>query len=225
MSRRKTSPTLDEVYDAYRSSNRFDHLRRNGIKLVPGYGCAHRPAVMVLGEAPGATENLRGRPFCGPSGRVLSGLMESAGLRPVERTEWADDGIGNAGDVVWAANAWITNTVKYHPLGNRTPTRAEIEDSRPYVRNEWNALGRPPVIVGVGAVAKECIHEGLGALSSTVGNPVLLGDRSTYFVPMFHPAYGLRRASVRPQMQGHWESFGEWLLREGIIDEFGNTQR
>lgn len=215
---------IDELYDQYRADPFFDHLRRPNIKLVPGVGVRTRPAAMLLGEAPGATENLRGRPFCGPSGRVLADLMDGAGLRIAERTEYADDGIGNAGDVVWAANAWITNVMKYHPLGNRTPSAREIEACKPYIQKEWGALGRPRVIVGIGAVPKHCIAPDAGTLSEIAGKPILLRDRRTYFVPMLHPAYGLRRASVRPVMARQWMHFGEWMLREGIIDEFGNPQ-
>jgi uracil-DNA glycosylase len=212
---------LDAVYDRIRADRNFDHLRNPGIKLVKGIGLTERPAVMILGEAPGATENVRGRPFCGPSGRVLDGLMEAAGLRTKERVEYAA-----AGEVtIWVANTWITNVIKYHPLGNRTPSSAEIAQSKRHVGAEWNAIGRPRVIVGVGNVPKSCIiPHVIGGISNLVGKTFPLRDGATTFVPMFHPAYGLRRQSMRPMMEEHWKWLGVWLVKEGVIDEFGKPE-
>lgn len=188
--------SLAEVYDAYRADSRFDHLRRDGIVLVPGEGSS-RPKVFIVGEAPGATENTSRRPFVGASGRVIRSLMtDVAGLTP---EDW-----------------FITNTVKYRPAGNRTPEWNEVEASLPYLRREYAAVGTPPVLVAVGGVAwgalKPETHRRAGILNIAGTQVELAGGKALW--PMAHPAYALRNEKYRPTMESHWESFGEWFREE-----------
>src|SRR5918992_5158173 len=68
--------------------------------LVPGEGSATAPVVLV-GEAPGASEDRSGRPFVGRAGKLLDQLLEEAGLR--------------------REDVFITNVVKARPPGNRDP--------------------------------------------------------------------------------------------------------
>jgi len=188
-------PDLAETYDAYREDPAFAHLRTEGIVLVPGEGSS-TPKVMIVGEAPGATENLQQRPFVGASGRVLRSLItDVAGLD--------------------AEDYFITNTVKYRPPGNRTPTVDEIEDSLPHLRAEFGALGAPKVIIAVGGIALMVFRprgETRGILACA-GEAIEL-RRGNWLVPMVHPAYGLRNKSFRPTMEKHWEDFGEWFRKE-----------
>lgn len=126
------TPDLDDVYREIKDDPYWDHLRLPGIAFVPGYGQRTRPSVMIVGEAPGATENHRQRPFCGPSGRVLDHLMDVAGLRLGARRE-DPPGHGDKTDpapFTDPANAFVTNVVKYRPPGNRTPTINEIIHAR-----------------------------------------------------------------------------------------------
>lgn len=190
--------SLADIYDEYRGDPRFDHLRTPGIVLVPGEGSS-RPAVFIVGEAPGATENTHKRPFVGASGSVLRSLIaDSARL---EERHW-----------------FITNTVKYRPPGNRTPTEEERAASLPYLRREYAALGSPAVIVAVGGVAFEALRPSTytrtGILASSGTPMVLPGGKALW--PMIHPAYGLRNRDARPQMEEHWETFGNWFREEGL---------
>jgi DNA polymerase len=189
---------LAEVYDAYRSDRAFDHLRTDGIVLVPGEGSS-KPKVLIVGEAPGATENLSKRPFVGASGRVIRSLIaDVAELRPEDY--------------------FITNVVKYRPPGNRTPDRKEVEASLPYLRWEYAALGAPPIVVAVGGVALMALRpegEGRGILA-VAGEALPFGDPEggRMLWPMVHPAYGLRNRSYVPNMEKHWTDFGEWFREE-----------
>lgn len=185
---------LADVYEAYRGDKAFDHLRTEGIVLVPGDGSS-RPRVLIVGEAPGAQENTARRPFIGPSGRVLRSLItDSAGLGPEDY--------------------FITNTVKYRPPGNRTPTNEEVDASIPYLRREWSALGRPPVVVAVGGTAaRAMVPDLIGGITINAGRLYSrAGGRAAWV--MFHPAYGLRNASVRPKMEKHWMELGDWFRKE-----------
>lgn len=188
--------SLAEVYDAYRGDRRFDHLRTEGIVLVPGNGSS-RPKVLIVGEAPGATENTARKPFVGASGRALRSLItDAAGLDP-------DD-------------YFITNVVKYRPPGNRPPEAEEVEASLPYLRREYAALGEPPVIVAVGGTAwialRPKTHERASILAAAGIAVELPGGKALW--PMAHPAYGLRNRNYRSTMESDWERFGAWFRTE-----------
>lgn len=193
--------TLDEIYEGVRCDPYWDHLRLPGIFLVPGFGPS-RPRVMIVGEAPGATENTRRRPFCGASGTALHELMGSAGLFDSDQESLN-------------SNTFLTNVVKYRPPGNRTPNREEIERGRIALRQEWAALGRPAVLVAAGATARSALVP--GPKPPAAGHPVLIGDGVTVWV-MYHPQFPLRRRSLRPTVEKHWEKFGEWLKEHGHVE-------
>lgn len=181
---------LAEIYDEYREDPAFSHLRTDGIVLVPGEGST-RPRIMIVGEAPGATENTDRRPFVGATGRILRSLItDVAGL-----------------DV---AEYFITNTVKYRPPGNRNPTWEEIEASKPYLRREWRALARPPVVVAVGGVAFSALRAaGSSGILFNAGKRFALPSGVT-LAAMVHPRYAIGNESYRPTMEGHWDAFGKW---------------
>jgi uracil-DNA glycosylase family 4 len=186
---------LADVYEAYRSDSGFDHLRTDGIVLVPGEGSS-APKVMIVGEAPGAMENTLRRPFVGASGAVLRSLItDVAKLRPEDY--------------------FITNVVKYRPPGNRTPTGTEIQRSLAYLRQEWGAVGGPPVLIAVGAVAKVALcHDVPGGILSNSGKSFAAPAGPGRRWIMTHPAYALRNEVYRPTMEEHWERFGSWYREE-----------
>jgi DNA polymerase len=186
--------TLPEVYEDYRSDPAFDHLRTDSIILVPGEG-SPRPRIFIVGEAPGAYENTMKRPFVGASGIALRSLMEdTAGLDAVD----------------W----FLTNTVKYRPPGNRTPTPEEIEASKPYLRAEYAAVGSPPVLVAVGNPARQALAPHLEAgIRGLAGKPYGLAA-GRFLWPMVHPRYALTNRGYRPTMEEHWEAFGNWFREE-----------
>ena len=193
---------LRELHEEIREDERFEHLRQPGIRLVPGYG-AEKPLAMVVGEAPGATENEHGRPFCGVSGQVLHQLMALAYLR-------AEEVIGKGG-IRRDPNIWLTNVVKYRPPGNRTPSMLEILHSRDYLLREWRIVGKPRLIVCVGSVAASALN----AHSTTQiarGDLYPLRDGKTWVAYQFHPAFGLRGGKERREsMEKQWAYLGQNL--------------
>lgn len=194
---------LDLVYEEIRDDPRWDHLRGPGIVLVPGRGNERNPIAMLVGEAPGATENTRKRVFCGPSGRVLNGLMSLAGL-------WAEDQVCGPYDGETAPpNSFITNVVKYRPPGNRTPNDREIMLGIEALRKEWVAVGSPSLIVAVGAVARKALCP--VELKVNPGEYITLPDGRTTVWVQYHPAFGLRRPQMRTEMERHWEEMGQWI--------------
>lgn len=186
---------LDKLWEDIRNDPAFAHLRQKGIKLVPGIGI--NPHIMIVGEAPGATENNRGQPFVGKAGRVLRQLMKNAGLSVTK-------------------NCWLTNVLKYRPPGNRNPTLPEIEAARPYLRREWRYIYKPPIIVAVGAIALQALAPyQTGGIVANANGHIIRG--ATTIVPMIHPAFALRNKGIRPIVEKHWHDFGKWLDKEGIL--------
>ncbi len=133
--------------------------------------------IMLVGEAPGATEDEKGIPFCGESGKLLDNMISSIGLSRKE-------------------NVYITNTIFWRPPANRRPTDLEIEICRPFVEKHI-ALVKPKLLVLVGATA----------LTSLLGNHLQISKiRQEYYqytnkyltspittTAIFHPAYLLRQ--------------------------------
>lgn len=170
---------------------------------VPGEG--DNPKVFVVGEAPGATEEIKRRPFVGRAGAVLRQLMDIASL-------YAHHGAGTD-DV---PNCWLTNVVKFRPPRNRTPTWTELKAARPFLRAEWQAVGCPRVIVPVGGSALRAItgrkHISIIRHSGWMHEEVSRVDGKPLYVwPMLHPSYGLREPAMRSIVEKDWTNFGRWL--------------
>jgi DNA polymerase len=139
---------------------------------VPGEGNPEA-AVMLVGEAPGATEDALGRPFVGRAGKVLDEALAQAGL---ER-----------------ADVWITNVVKARPPGNRDPRPAEVAHWLPVLEREL-ALIDPRVVVPLGRHALAHFAPGL-RISDVHGTVLPFGERVLF--PLHHPAAALRGTRMR----------------------------
>lgn len=180
---------------------------------VPGEGDS--PIAFIIGEAPGAQEEIKRRPFVGPAGQAQRDLMKIAYLT-TEDTE-VDGGL--QGDVPLNANCWLTNVVKFHPPKNATPHPEMIMSVRHILRREWHAVGAPRLIIPVGAVA---LHAVLGRRVSILrvsGKPQKHYSNTTglpvWVYPMIHPSYAIRNESIRPLLIRDWEELGEWLSARG----------
>lgn len=125
--------------------------------------------VLLVGEAPGAQEDLSGRPFVGKAGQLLDTLLAEAGL---DRAEVA-----------------VANVLKCRPPGNRTPTRAEAERCRPWLDRQVELLD-PAVVVTLGGTAAAWAF-GPGARLTTLRGTVhdWQGRR---LVVTYHPSAAIR---------------------------------
>lgn len=173
--------TLSNIYsiqDLKMSVESFNGcVLKNGAKnTVFGDGVADSE-VMIIGEAPGATEDEYGIPFCGESGKLLDNMLKSIGL-------------------VRDKNYYITNTIFWRPPANRAPTIEEIEQCRPFVEKHI-AIIKPKLLILVGSTA----------VTSLLGNHLQISKiRQEYYqyknnlldkpittTAIFHPAYLLRQ--------------------------------
>lgn len=143
--------------------------------MVPGEG-APAAEVMLIGEAPGASEDRAGRPFVGRAGRLLDELLGAAGLV--------------------RADVYITNVVKARPPGNRDPKPAEVAHCLPWLQLELE-LVRPLLVVPLGRHALAHFMPG-GKITELAGT-LIRGDGRALF-PLLHPAAALRSPKLRERI-------------------------
>ncbi|MBX3621493.1 MAG: uracil-DNA glycosylase [Rhizobacter sp.] len=130
---------------------------------------------MIVGEAPGEQEDLKGEPFVGKSGQLLDNMLRAVGL--------------TRGEAPPAQQVYIANTVKCRPPGNRNPEPAELAQCEPFLIRQI-ALVKPRIILAMGRFAVQSL------LRSTEPIGRLRGRVHTYqgvpLVVTYHPAYLLR---------------------------------
>jgi DNA polymerase len=140
--------------------------------MVPGEG-SPTAEVMLVGEAPGASEDAAGRPFVGRAGRLLDEALEAAGLA--------------------RSSVYITNVLKARPPGNRDPRAAEVAHAMPWLEQEL-ALIQPRLVVPLGRHA--LAHFAPGARIGDVHGKLLYARERALF-PLYHPAAALRSTTLR----------------------------
>lgn len=136
--------------------------------------------IMLIGEAPGASEDMEGIPFCGQSGKLLDRMFYRIGY---DRT-----------------SLYISNSVFWRPPGNRRPTPEEIAMCQPFVEKHI-ALVNPKLLVLVGGTAIDSLLESKIAVSRLRGsfqeytNRYL--DKPINLTVLYHPAYLLRQPTQK----------------------------
>ena len=124
------------------ASCRACDLYKTGTQTVFGEGSEH-PQIMFVGEQPGDREDIEGKPFVGPAGRVLDAALEEVGI---DRSQ-----------------VYVTNAVKHFkwkPQGKRRlhqkPNAAEVNACRPWLDAEIAAV-KPHLLVLLGATAAQAL--------------------------------------------------------------------
>ena len=143
-------------------------LAESRTQVVPGV----RPAgarLALVGEAPGAAEDLAGLPFVGRSGQWLDSALAVAGL---DRSEVA-----------------VLNVLKCRPPDNRKPRRAEVASCRPWLEAQL-ALVEPALVVTLGGSAAEWFFGPSARIGALRGEPHEVGGRRVLVT--YHPSAALR---------------------------------
>ena len=170
-------PALEEVRAALGDCRRC-LLHRTRRRLVFGEGNPKADLIFV-GEAPGADEDVQGRPVVGRAGQLLTKIIEAMGLKREE--------------------VYICNILKCRPPGNRNPEPDEIAACEPFLIRQLEAIG-PRVICALGTFAAHAL------LKSEAPISVLRGHFQSYqkipLMPTYHPAYLLRNPAAKKQV---WE--------------------
>lgn len=163
-------------------------------QVVFGRG-APTARILIIGEAPGREEDLKGQPFVGAAGQLLDRILAAAEL------PWDD--------------IFITNTVLCRPPGNRQPLPDELRACRSHLERKFGLL-RPKMVVLLGSVAVRAV------LATRQGVTELRGQRivrqGVAYYPTYHPAALLRdprkKRPVWEDMQRVRDDY-RFLLRTG----------
>ena len=178
---------LDDVARSVRSCTDCP-LHRGRTNAVPGEG-SPTAELMFIGEGPGFHEDRQGRPFVGPAGQLLEGLLAS---------------IGTTRDQVF-----IANMVKCRPPDNRDPQPAEITACSKYLDRQIE-LVNPKIIVTLGRFSLgrffpgESITRARGRLRQKDGRLIF---------PVMHPAAALRRPELRSTMVEDFRAISQALAQ------------
>ena len=159
-------------------------LKRQGARQAVFARGNPNAAVMVIGEGPGAEEDLQGAPFVGRAGKLLDRMLAAAGLTD---------------------RVFITNTVFWRPPGNRTPSPAEQAACAPFLERAIELVQPKLLMLAGGASAKHVLQTTDGILSlrgrwfewrSADGALELPA------LPTLHPAFLLRQPAAKKKA---WE--------------------
>jgi len=162
------SKTLKELREAIGDCQRCK-LSSGRTHLVFGVGNP-KAKVMFVGEGPGRDEDLKGEPFVGRAGQLLTDIITK--------------GMG-----MKRADVYIANVIKCRPPENRNPESDEIESCEPFLVRQIELI-KPKVVVALGKFAVQSL------LKSKVPIMRLRGEWHNYhgikLMPTLHPAYLLR---------------------------------
>jgi len=176
---------------------------RPGKKVVLGVGNLDA-AIMFVGEAPGAEEEIQGEPFVGPAGQLLNRMISGMDLS--------------------RADVYIGNIMNWRPelptgadgvqTGNRPPTEAEMAHCLPYLRAHIDIVA-PQILVALGATAAKGLlgPKAFGALGEVRGRWHEFGGRP--LMVTYHPSYILRTPTNRSKRM-IWEDLLKVMERANL---------
>ena len=170
--------SLDDLFAEMRQMSN-DPLANAGTNIVISRGNPNAK-LLIIGEAPGPEEDVKGKPFVGRAGQLLDKILQAADFDP-------------------ETDVYITNSVFRLPPGEdgkafRKPTDEEIRFYRPFVM-EIVRLVDPLVILLTGNVACQSIL-GKTGITSLRGQWTQWQER--WVMPIYHPSYLLRNPSKEP---------------------------
>ena len=148
-------------------------LKNNAKNLVFSDGNINSK-IMIIGEGPGANEDMEGKPFVGRAGKLLDKMLASIKL---DRTK-----------------VYISNVVNYRPPENRKPTEEEIARYLPYLTKHIEIIN-PKILILLGSTALNTIIGNQEVISKARGKWIEkdIGKCSTLVIPSFHPAFLMRQ--------------------------------
>ncbi|HVZ24346.1 MAG TPA: uracil-DNA glycosylase [Vicinamibacterales bacterium] len=135
--------------------------------------------LMFVGEAPGADEDVRGEPFVGRAGQLLTKIIEAIDLR--------------------REDVYIANVIKCRPPQNRNPEPDEVEQCEPFLFRQIDVI-KPKVIVALGKFAAQSLLRTTEPITRIRGREYAYRD--AILMPTYHPAYLLRNPSAKRDV---WE--------------------
>ena len=142
------------------------------------YGAGNPAAdLMFVGEAPGADEDIKGEPFVGRAGQLLTKIIEAIGLTRDQ--------------------VYIANLIKCRPPQNRNPEPDEVSACEPFLLRQIDAIA-PKVIVALGKFSAQALLRTAEPITRLRGRE--FAYRNAVLMPTYHPAYLLRTPSAKREV-------------------------
>ena len=148
-------------------------LKKNATNLVFADGNINSK-IMIIGEGPGANEDIEGKPFVGRAGKLLDKMLSAIKL---DRTK-----------------VYISNVVNYRPPANRKPTEIEIERYLPYLKSHIEIIN-PKILILLGSTALNTLIGNEVVISKARGKWIQkeIGTTKPWIIASFHPAFLMRQ--------------------------------
>lgn len=148
----------------------------------------HQAKIMLIGEAPGASEAKAGRPFCGEAGKVLDELLEAVGIKRKE--------------------IYITNILKDRPPENRDPLKEEIEACTPYLERQIEII-KPKIVGTLGNYSTAFILDKYGLKEEIQGiskiHGKIFGAEASFgpikIITFYHPAVAVYNEKMKKELE------------------------
>ncbi|HYC60179.1 MAG TPA: uracil-DNA glycosylase [Thermoanaerobaculia bacterium] len=188
----ETFAATEDTLDALRlETHNCNSCRLAGTRTNVVFGVGNPNAdLMFIGEAPGRDEDIKGEPFVGRAGQLLTDIIKAMQLSREQ--------------------VYIANVIKCRPPENRNPEPDEIEQCRPFLRRQV-ALIKPKVIVTLGKFGLQSLTEKSYAISAIRGQ--WLDYNGIKLMPTYHPAYLLRTPSAKKDV---WADMKKVMVELGI---------
>jgi len=164
-------------------------LARGRTNVVFGVGSPNAE-LMFIGEAPGRDEDLKGEPFVGRAGQLLTDIIKAMKLSREQ--------------------VYIANVIKCRPPENRNPEPDELEACRPFIQRQVRLI-QPRVIVTLGRFGLQSLTEKAYSISSVRGQ--WLEYDGIKLMPTYHPAYLLRNPAAKKDV---WADMKKVMTELGI---------
>ena len=146
--------------------------------------------LMIIGEAPGATEDEQGRPFVGRSGELLTRMIEKAIGIPRSRV--------------------IANVIKCRPPSNRNPEPEEVELCKPFLDKQIEMI-KPKIILALGGISYSYLTGEQTGITKARGK--VYEYHGMKLIPSFHPSYLLRNPSAKK------EAYDDMLMVKELLEK------
>ena len=148
-------------------------LKKNSKNIVFSDGNPNSK-IMIIGEGPGANEDLEGVPFIGKTGELLDKMLSSISL---DRD-----------------SVYITNVVNYRPPENRSPIKEEIDRYLPYLKKHIEIID-PKILILLGSSALNAVIGDEQKISEIRGKWIdkKMGNCNVSIIVSFHPAFLMRQ--------------------------------
>ena len=168
-------------------------LKKNSTNIVFSDGNPNSK-IMIVGEGPGANEDLEGVPFIGKTGELLDKMLLSINLD--------------------RENVYITNVVNYRPPENRSPTEHEIAKYLPYLIKHIEIID-PKILILLGSSALSAVVGDKQKISEIRGRWIdkKIGKSNASVIVSFHPAFLMRQPDQKAMS---WIDLK--MIRKKILD-------